>query len=426
MSSLNRLNIAEGVYFNSVRDSRFKTMKLSANLFVPLSAETASENALLAGVLSRSCKAYPDFTALSRKLSALYGAELSVSTSKVGENQVISISASGLDDRYALDGDSVAGELSALLCGVVFEPNVKDDAFVSGEVEQERRQLLDVIDSEYNEKRIYANARMIEIMCADEVFGVKRYGTAEKIKEATAQSLYCTWQNLLKTAVIEIMYIGDSAPDKAVAVFTETFGKMIRQPAKLHTEVVRTAGDIKRETETVDVVQAKLVMGFRAGTAIPEEEITATALMCAILGGTATSKLFCNVREKQRLCYYCAARYDKHKGVVIIDSGVENENIEKLERGILKEIEDMKNGVITDFEIDSTKMAMINIYQSSNDTVSGIEAWYSSQLLQDSFKSIDEACAKINAVTKEEIIAAANKLQLDTVYVLTNQQEVKS
>ena len=279
MSSINRLNIAEGVYFNSVRDSRFKTMKLSANLFVPLSAETASANALLAGVLSRSCKAYPDFTALSRKLSALYGAELSVSTTKVGENQVISVSASGLDDRYALDGDSIAAELSALLCGVIFEPNVKDDAFVSEEVEQERRQLLDVIDSEYNEKRIYANGRMIEIMCADEVFGVKRYGTAEKIKETTAQSLYLTWQNLLKTAVIEIMYIGDSAPDKAVEVFTETFSKMNRQPAKLHTEVIREAGKIKRETEAVDVSQAKLVMGFRAGVAVPEKEITATALM---------------------------------------------------------------------------------------------------------------------------------------------------
>ena len=383
MSSINRLNIAEGVYFNSVRDSRFKTMKLSANLFVPLSAETASANALLAGVLSRSCKAYPDFTALSRKLSALYGAELSVSTTKVGENQVISVSASGLDDRYALDGDSIAAELSALLCGVIFEPNVKDDAFVSEEVEQERRQLLDVIDSEYNEKRIYANGRMIEIMCADEVFGVKRYGTAEKIKETTAQSLYLTWQNLLKTAVIEIMYIGDSAPDKAVEVFTETFSKMNRQPAKLHTEVIREAGEIKRETEAVDVSQAKLVMGFRAGVAVPEKEITATALMCAI---------------------------DKHKGVVVIDSGVETENVEKLERGILKEVEDMKNGVISDFEIDSTKMAMINVYQSSNDTVSGIEAWYSSQLLQDGFKTIEEACAKINAVTKEEIVAAANKL----------------
>ena len=59
----------------------------------------------------------------------------------------------------------------------------------------------------------------------------------------------------------------------------------------------------------------------------------------------------------------------------------------------LKLFEDMKNGNISDFEIDSTKMAMINVYQSSNDTVSGIEAWYSSQLLQDGFKSIEEAGA---------------------------------
>ena len=118
MSFIQRTPIADGVYFNSVRDSRFKTMKLTVHLFVPLSAEAASENALIAGVLSRSCKAYPDFTALSRKLSALYGADLNVSSAKVGENQVISISASGLDDRYAIDGESIAKELSVLLCGV--------------------------------------------------------------------------------------------------------------------------------------------------------------------------------------------------------------------------------------------------------------------------------------------------------------------
>ena len=142
--------------------------------------------------------------------------------------------------------------------------------------------------------------------------------------------------------------------------------------------------------------------------------------MCSILGGTATSKLFCNVREKQSLCYYCAARYDKYKGIVVIDSGVEGENVEKLEKGIMKEIEDMKNGVISDFEIESTKMAVINAYQGSNDTVGGIEAWYASQLLEDGFKTIEEAAALLNAITKEEIVAAAQRLQLDTVYVLKN------
>ena len=378
MSQTQRIRLADGVQFSAVRDSRFKTMKLSANIIVPLSAETASANALICGVLSRSCKAYPDFTALSKKLSSLYGADLNVSIRKSGDNQVLTLSASG------------------------------------------RRQLLDLIDSEFNEKRIYANAQLVKYMCQNEVFGIKRYGTAEKIKEATPQSLYAAWQQLLKTAVFEILYIGDSAPDKAIEVFAEAFGRIDRAPVAAQTEVIRRADEPKHITEEMSVAQSKLVMGFRAGTALPDREIYATNLMCAILGGTANSKLFCNVREKQSLCYYCSSRYDKMKGILFIDSGVEGENIEKLEAGVMHEIEDMQNGVITDFEIEATKMAIVNAYHTSNDTVSGIESWYMAQLFDGSFKSIEEMAAIINAVTKEEIVAAANRLTLDTVYVLKN------
>ena len=419
MSSINRQQIADGVYFSCVRDSRFKTMKLSVNLLVPLSADTASEYALLADVLTRSCKAYPDFTALSRKLCALYGADLSVNVSKMGECQLISLAAAGLDDRYALDDDSIAAELSSLLCGVIFEPNIVDGAFVPSEVEQERRQLLDTIDAEYSEKRVYAIGKLVELMCGDERFGIRRYGTVENIKAATPQSLVQAWKNLLKTAVIEIIYIGDTQPDKAVEVFRTTLGAMDRQPAALHTEIIREAGEVRRCTEEADVSQAKLVMGFRAGAALPEETIWAEVLMSAVLGGTATSKLFCNVREKQSLCYYCASRYDKRKGILLVDSGVEPQNIEKLERGIMKEIEDIQNGVISDFEMESAKKALTNVYQSSNDSVSGIEAWVGSQLLTD-YLTIEEVVAKTNAVTKEEVVEAAKRLQLDTVYVLKN------
>ena len=420
MSNINRSRLADGVYFSDVRDSRFKTMKISANIIVPLSAEHASANALLCGVLSRSTKAYPDFTALSKKLSSLYGAELNVSVRKSGDNQVLTISASGLDDRYTLGGESVARELSLLLCGVIFEPNLENGAFVPGEVEQERRQLLDLIDSEFNDKRTYANGQLVKYMCEGEIFGIKRYGTAEKIKEATPQSLYSTWQNLLKTAVFEIMYIGDSSPEKAVKVFSDAFAGVDRAPVETETEIIREAGEVKRIIEEMDVSQSKLVMGLRAGCALPDKDVPAAILMCAILGGTAHSKLFCNVREKQSLCYYCSSRFDKMKGLVIIDSGVEGENIEKLEAGVLKEIEDMKNGVISDFEINATKMAVVNSYYTSNDTVSGIESWYSSQLFDGGFKSIEEVADVINAVTKEEITAAAKKLTLDTVYVLKN------
>lgn len=420
MSSLNRKQIANGVYFNSVKDSRFKTMKISANIIVPLSSETASANALLCGVLSHSCKAFPDFTQLSRKLDSLYGADLSTSIRKVGDRQLISISAGGIDDRYAFAGESIARELSLLLCNVIFEPNLVDNSFVDTEIEQERRQLLDLIDSEFNDKRIYANGQLIKNMCADEVFGLKRYGTAEKIKSITSNDLYNTWKNLLKTAVFEIMYIADSPSDKAEEVFANAFAKIDRTPTDLDNQVVRTANDTKHITEEMELSQSKLVMGFRTDCAIPDEMVNATRLMCAILGGTANSKLFCNVREKQSLCYYCASRFDSNKGIMTIDSGVEGDNLEKAEKGILKEVEDMKNGIISDFEMESTKMAVVNSFNSSNDTVSSIEAWYTNQLLHGEFKTIEEMSAEINAVTKEDVIKAAQKLTLDTVFVLKN------
>ncbi len=422
MSQINRKQLADGVFFSSVRDGRFKTMKISANIIVPLSADTAAANALLCDVLSHSCKAYPDFTALSKKLCSLYGADLSAFVRKVGDHQLIALSAMGLDDRYTLNGESVAQELSRLLCSVIFEPNLSDGVFVEENVEQERRQLLDSIDAEYNDKRLYAIAQLIKHMCAKETYGIKRYGSAQQVREVTPQDLTNAWKNLLKTAIFEIVYVGDSAPDKAQAVFSEAFGNIDRAPAAADTQIIRTANSVNTVTEEINVAQAKLVMGFRAGTALPEKEADAAALMCAILGGTANSKLFCNVREKQSLCYYCASRYDKHKGIMLIDSGVQTENIDKLKAGILKEIEDMKNGVITDFEMDATKRAMINSFYSSNDTVGGIEAWYTAQLFDGGFTTIEEMAARIGAVTKEQVIAAANKLTLDTVYVLKNSE----
>ncbi len=420
MNSIKRKKIANGVYFSSVQDSRFKTMRITANMIVPLRLETASSNALLCGVLSHSCKAYPDFTTLSKKLSSLYGADLNVSVRKAGDRQILSISANGLDDRYTLSGESIAKELSLLLCDVIFEPNITDGKFNETEVEQERRQLLDLIDSEFNDKRTYANGQLVKNMCANEVFGIKRYGTAEKIKEVTSSSLYDTWQNILKTAIFEIMYIADSPSDKAEQVFTEAFSNVERMPVDISNEVVRKAEEAKHITEEMELSQSKLVMGFRTDSALPDDDTNATRLMCAILGGTANSKLFCNVREKQSLCYYCASRFDKHKGILTVDSGVEGDNLEKAEKGILKEIEDMKNGIISDFEIESTKLAVINSFHSTNDTVGGIESWYTSQLFDGEFKSIEELSEEINSITKEQIVKSAQKLTLDTVFTLKN------
>ncbi|MBR2109019.1 MAG: insulinase family protein [Ruminococcus sp.] len=412
------LEIYEGVVFNSISVNRFKTMKLAVNIFQPLNAETAAVNALLCYMLVRCCKKYPDFTTLSKKLGSLYGAELNGSVSKMGDMQCLNISVSGLDDRYALDGECVSEQLGELLCEVLFNPKVENGCFDEADMLQEKRQLLDMIDSEFNDKRTYASQRLIEIMCADELYGVNRCGTKEQINALTTADVYNAWRDMLKNAHFEFTYVGGSNPQKAINIIDNSFKEISRTPIELSNDVVYTVPKENEVIEEMDVAQSKLEIGIRTACAEPEKEATATRVMCAILGGTATSKLFTNVREKKSLCYYCVSRFYRLKGIMVIESGVETDNIEAAKSAILNEIDEIKKGNISEFEINSAKLAIVNSFRSIVDTVTGITSWYSTQLMDASVDTPEQAAAKINAVTKDEIIAAANKLQLDTVYVL--------
>lgn len=418
MNTLTQKEIAPGVVFSSIKDSRFKTMKLSANIFMPLSEQTASVNALLCYMLVRSCRAYPDFTALSRKLASLYGAELNGSVSKMGDMQCLNISVDGIDDRYTIKGEKISRMLSSLLCEVIFNPKTADRRFDESDMLQEKRQLCDMIDSEFNDKRVYASQRLVEIMCDSELYGIKRCGTKQQIEALTASDIYSAWENMLNTAHFEFMLVGDADCGSVSDVIYNAFKEIKRNPVEISTDVVYSVFGQRDVVEEMDVAQSKLEIGLRTACAEPEPETTAARLMCAILGGTAHSKLFNNVREKQSLCYYCASRFFRLKGIMIIESGVETGNIEKAKQAILNEIEEMRKGNITDFEISSAKLAVTNSFCGITDTVSGIVNWYSSQLMDASVDTPLQAANKINAVTKEQIVEAANRLQLDTVYTL--------
>lgn len=418
MNSIDRKQIAQGVNFSAVSDTRFKTMKISATVLVPLSRDTVSAYALLSQVMTRSCAQFPDFTALSKKLSSLYGASLSGGVRKIGEALALTFSVSGLDDRYALTDESISEELSRILCSVIFNPLLDGEAFNSEEVEQERRQLIELAEGEVNDKRAYANNRLLELMCEDEPYGIRRYGTVESIKQVTASELYTTWQTMLTKAHFEIFFIGESSADTARQVFTEKFSAVERNPFVLSTNIVPKADTVREFSDTMDVAQAKLLLGFRTACGGTDDGVPAMRLMCAILGGSAHSKFFINVREKQSLCYYCVSRYQRSKGIMTVESGVEFDNIEKTKNAVLAELDAIRRGEVTEDEINFAKLSIANDFVSICDTVSGIGEWYISQLSDKKLLSVEEAIAEFDAITKEQIVEAANKLTLDTVYVL--------
>ena len=397
---------------------RFKTGILSVNLVVPLAGNVAKKS-LLPALLCASCRAYPDLLSLNRKLAELYGAELSPSVSKHGENLVLRISMTMIGDRFALDGESISLECARLLCKALFEPNVEDGAFLAAEVEREKRIRLDRIEALKSSKRSWAQKQMIELMCADEAYSLPILGREEDIRALTPEQLCTSWQDLLKTAFVQLQVVGDLEVEPITALFREYFDHVEdRNVVRGKTVVIPSAEAVKRGVEEQDIAQSKLVMGFRCGMHEPFENYAAMRTFTDLFGGGTYSRLFMNVREKQSLCYYCAARLTAAKGILTVQSGVETENAEKAEEEILKQLEEMKAGGVTAEDLEKSHRSMEDFFLSVFDTPEELDGWLFSQVTDDEFQTPEDLVAEMKQVTVEQVIEMANNVTLDTVFLL--------
>lgn len=420
MTGIEQRSVCDGVNFRSVKDSRFKTVRMSVNFMCPLVKQTVSSNAILPFLLSRASRKYPDFTKLNEHLAELYGAVLDAGVQKLGDAQVLTVSASGIADEYTLNGEKISFELSKLLCSVIFDPPFENGLFPQTGFEQEKRQLTEMIDSEYNDKRVYAILRCSEIMCAKEPYGIARCGTKQDIDNISREGLTQVWNELIHTARAEIMVVGNCDPAPVYDAFSAAFQNLGRKAAQdCRTKTVESAQQVRETVEKMDVAQSKLVMGFRTACAEPDLDVPAMKLMNTLYGGTPSSKLFLNVREKLSLCYYCSSIYNPVKGIMFVQSGVETKNIDKAKQEILTQLQCVKDGDFSGDELDAAKLSLCNSYRTLSDSPDGLEAWYLLQTFSNPIRQPEEEAGLVNAVTREEVIAAAQKITLDTVYSLT-------
>lgn len=415
-----KTQIADGVELIGVEADRFKTNEIAVSFALPLERNSASANALTVGMLSRKSKAYPDMKSLNRKLAELYGATLLATVSKVGECQVMKLGVTALDERFSLDGESIALECVRLLTSLIFEPKLDGDGgFYEEDIASEKRLLIEKISAEDNEKRIYVLRKTEELMFENEPYGINRYGTINQVEALTGEDVLAAWRNMLSRAKIMVTVIGKTDMEKITAHLTECFAGIERKYFDLPKAVfVPKADKVKEKLERIDVNQGKLVMGFRVDLKPDSSLAPAMRTFCDIFGGGPYSKLFANVREKMSLCYYCSARYTRLKSYIMIQCGCNEENMDKAVNEILNQLEIIKKGDF-DEEFASSKMALRDGILAVNDAPEVMENWYSSQMTDDIIKSPAVSVAENDSVTKAQVMECAGLLTLDTVYRLT-------
>ena len=172
-------------------------------------------------------------------------------------------------------------------------------------------------------------------------------------------------------------------------------------------------------TESADITQGKLVIGMNLKD-LNSNSKNIALIYNAILGGTATSKLFQNVREKASLAYTAGSNYVRQKNNIFIRCGIEIENYEKALKIIKEQIEDMREGKFTEEELENTKQYIISTIEAIEDEQDTQITYYFGQEITDSNNSIREYIENINNVTKQQIVELANTIKINTIYFLKN------
>ena len=416
----NRTEIAGNIGFSSIIDEKFKTGTLTVRFITGLSGAKAAANALGIGVLSSSNAKYRSIAEINEKLSSLYGAGLSTFARKRGDIQILGVAASWLDKKYAIDGEDIDSEMLDIVRGCIFEPNADNGEFDAECYDITKKDLLDRIDAELNNKRGYALSRAAEVAFAGEPAEFSCYGSRETAEAVTSAQAYSAYIELLKTAQVEICYIAPEEDPRVLETFREGFAGIERNSSAVTFRTVSAPKtEPVTESDTFDVRQCKMVLTFKTDS----EDMCAVKLLSSIFGETPVSKLFMNVREKLSLCYYCACRTVFAKGALMVDSGVERGNIEKAKAEILRQLDEIRNGNITGEEIESALLSLDNAHTQVGDTPTSYDSWYFERFCHGKILAPEEQMDDYRSVTKERIVEAAKSMTLDSVYLMLDKED---
>lgn len=417
--------IKRGIKVHYIKTDLFKTDLISIFITRKLNRDTITKNTLIPAVLTSGTKTMPTQEAINRKMEELYGAEMDCGVEKGGDNQVLKFYIESINNKYVLTNENLIEEVINKLFEIVFEPVLENGAFKKDYVEKEKIKIKQLIEGKIDNKDKYAMDRMVEEMYKGELYGLYKYGYVEDIEKINAQDLYKTYLDLIENAKIDIIISGDFNQEAVenIIVNNENIKKLKdRKPDYIVNNETSEHKETKEEKvvkESLNVAQGKLVLGLDVLDNSKDIKYV-IGVYNTILGGSATSKLFQNVREKESLAYSIGSKYLKTKNNVIIKAGIEIENYEKALKLIKNEIEDMKKGNFNEEDVEQAKQFITyGINAIAEDQETGVN-YYISQELSGSIVSPKEYTEKINKVSKEDIVRVAQNIKINTVYFLKN------
>ncbi|MBQ9080248.1 MAG: insulinase family protein [Clostridia bacterium] len=383
---------------------------------VPISPATSASDVLLPAVLLRGSEKYPTNADIARRCEQLYGASLGYYYSYLGDSLMINIYADFLSDRAIGTQDEILCGVTELMAQTMLAPMLEDGDLRADEVAKAKIALCDSIRADDNDTAAYAFRRCRELMCGNDPCGYSL--SVDDVMRVTPESLSARYFELRTEGHWEFFYVGNEDADSVAKTLEIYFADTVHGAPELPR--VRAVSDhpMRSEQESLPVTQGKLTMGIYAGgiTMSDSDDYYATLMSVEIFGGSPISKLFMNVRERLGLCYYCGASYNKQKGVIYVSAGIDPKDREAVEREIYAQLEQMKQGNISDAELHAAQLALINSARQISDRPYSMWSFCNIRTMLGVSTSLDHHIERIEHVTVEQVKRVASKWAVGDIF----------
>lgn len=419
----NEIDIKKGIKLHTIKTEKFKTNLIAVMLTTKLDRKNVTKNALIPAVLRRGTKFMQTQEEINKKMEDMYGASFDCGLDKTGDNQILKFYMETVNNEFLpQDAENMIKSSIEKIFEIIFNPYLENGVFKKEYVEQEKENIKQIIDGKIDSKARYALDRCIEEMYKNEPFGLYKFGYVEDLKDINEKNLYEYYLELIKTCKIDI-YISGIVDENIHNIIkqNENIEKLQeRKPDFKEFELTKKENEEAKEIqESMEITQGKLIIGLDVNI-LDKDARYKIMIYNSLLGGSANSKLFQNVREKASLAYTASSSYYRFKNNIFINCGIDIPNYQKALEIIKKQIEDMKNGDFTDEEIENAKNGIIASIKTIDDEQDTEITYYFGQELSGTKTRLEEYIENIQKINKADVLEVAKQISINTIYFLKN------
>jgi len=399
---------------NMVKTAKFKTNKVQLSFKNSLTEETVAQRAIIPYLLKAVSKKYNSREKMSAYLENMYAASFNVSVSKIAKTHGVNFDLNFINDQYTLAHETLFSDALLFLKEVLLNPLFTEEIFF-----EELRLLKEYFSGLYANKLKYAINRLNNVMFKDDVYRLSALGEDKLLEHLTLESCISEYEKMLHNDMITITVVGDIVFDDIQKAIEKTFNfKARQQKLTLIDNDYKRPIEVNEVIETLDVKQAKLVIGYRLNVFYETTDYLKAILFNTVFGGSGESLLFKEIRDELGLVYFINSSYDPYKGVLFIVSGIAKKDYQK----VLKTIDNITTKIIkqeySDHLLEISKTLQINGLIESLDSISGLAARINRDSLFKKNFDPDSLITKISKITKDDLTLVAKKLVRDTIFFL--------